>query len=104
MTRRKNWMIFLLILSIFVTVISTAALFLPASAAQPQSSASAKPLYLLRDHAGYLALYDPESGQMIEQYEIYTRLLPDNDVDALREGIEIYSESELSRLLEDFGA
>ena len=103
MSRRKNWMVFLLALCIFVTVISTLSFLLPASAAKPQSGQSVQPLYLLRDNAGYLALYDPADGHMIQQYEIYTRFLPETDIDALRAGIAVYSEEELARLIEDFG-
>ena len=30
-------------------------------------------------------------------------LLPDTDLDALREGIPVYTDSELERLIEDYG-
>ena len=103
MSTRKNWMVFLLVLCILVTMLSVATLLFPASAAQPHSVQSAQPLYLLRDHGGYIALYDPTDNHLIRQYEIYTRLLPQTDVDALQAGIAVYSEEELSRLIEDFG-
>ena len=36
-------------------------------------------------------------------YDIYTRLLPENDLLHLQKGIPVYSDAELQTLLEDFG-
>ena len=101
MTVQKKWMIFLLILCILVTAMSTTFLLQPTAASE--SAPPAGPIYLLRDDHGFLALYDPDSGELIRRYEIYTRLLPDTDLDALREGIPVYTDSELERLIEDYG-
>ena len=80
MTVQKKWMTFLLILCILVTAMSTAFLLQPTAASE--SAPPAGPIYLLRDDHGFLALYDP---------------------DALREGIPVYTDSELERLIEDYG-
>lgn len=101
MTVQKRWLTFLLLFSILVTMLSTAFLLQPAAATE--SVPSEGPIYLLRDDHGLLALYDPDSGELIRRYEIYTHLLPTADVDALRKGIEIYTDAELERLIEDFG-
>ena len=61
-------------------------------------------VYVLRDNGGRLALYDAENGSLLRQYDVYTHLLPAVDVDMLRAGIDIYSDDQLQRLIEDYGA
>ena len=66
-----------------------------------------QPLYILRDVNGRVARYEPDQDTAQTPAEVYagvyTNLLPEQDVLALREGIPVYSEEELQRLLEDFG-
>lgn len=59
--------------------------------------------YYLKDTDGKVALYETASQNPITKYDIYTRLLPFPDAEALRYGIAVHSPEELSRLLEDFG-
>jgi len=40
----------------------------------------------------------------VTRYEIYTGLLPEQDVAALQQGIPVATQKELRRYLEDFGA
>lgn len=62
------------------------------------------PMYLLKDNAGHVALYSGDGSGPLAQYEeIYTRLLPENDVLALQQGVPVYSETELETRLEDYG-
>lgn len=62
------------------------------------------PMYLLKDNAGHVALYSGDGSGPLAQYEeIYTRLLPENDVLALQQGVPVYSEPELEKRLEDYG-
>lgn len=62
------------------------------------------PMYLLKDNAGHVALYSGDGSGPLAQYEeIYTRLLPENDVLALQQGVPVYSETELEKRLEDYG-
>ena len=65
--------------------------------------ASGKALYLLRDHAGQVALYAPDGSGPLAEYQIYTRLLPEQDVLALQQGVPVSSDAELQRRLEDYG-
>lgn len=66
-------------------------------------------LYTLGDAGGHVALYPAaqgtrQRGQPLQVYdELYTHLLPERDVLSLQQGIPVYSEEELQRLLEDFG-
>ena len=99
MSVRKKWMLFLMVLCLAVTIASVASLAIPAAAKEPSG-----PVYILRDNGGRLALYDAESGSLLRQYDVYTHLLPAVDVDMLRAGIDVYSDDQLQRLIEDYGA
>ena len=65
--------------------------------------APAAPAYLLKDHGGKLALYAADGGEPLAEYDIYTRLLPEQDVLALQQGVPVADEGELQRRLEDYG-
>ena len=99
MSVRKKWMVFLMVLCIAVTIASVASLTVPVAAKEPSG-----PVYVLRDNSGRLALYDAENGSLLRQYDVYTHLLPAVDVDMLRAGIDIYSDDQLQRLIEAYGA
>ncbi len=62
----------------------------------------AQDFYHLAPLGDMVALFD-ESGKVVEVYDIYLDVLPPEDVAALSEGIVVKNESELRRLLEDFG-
>ena len=67
------------------------------------SPAPVAPAYLLKDHGGKLALYAADGGGLLEEYDIYTRLLPEQDVLALQQGVPVADEGELQQRLEDYG-
>ena len=54
--------------------------------------------------AGKLALFKTGENTPVTRYEIYTGLLPEQDVAALQQGIPVATQKELRRYLEDFGA
>ena len=59
--------------------------------------------YVLRDLGGQAALFEPGADAPVSRYEIYTALLPEEDAEALCEGIPIADSEELQRVLEDLG-
>lgn len=67
------------------------------------SREDAAPVYLLRDTGGHLALYAADGTGPLAEYDIYTHLLPEQDVLALQSGVPVRSESELQERLEDYG-
>lgn len=69
----------------------------------PAESEEQAPAYLLKDHAGRLALYAADGAGPLAEYDIYTRLLPEQDLLALQQGVPVADEQELQRRLEDFG-
>lgn len=62
-----------------------------------------QPTYLLKDNAGQLALYTGEGEGPLAEYDIYTRLLPEQDLLALQQGVPVTDEADLQRKLEDYG-
>lgn len=70
---------------------------------RPGAKSTRTAQYLLKDHAGHVALYSPDGAGPLAEYQIYTRLLPEQDVLALQQGVAVADEAELQRRLEDYG-
>lgn len=68
-------------------------------------TAEPAPLWVLRDDGGRLAQYDYDAlqGPPVQTWPVYTALLPQTDLERLRDGIPVYSAEELRRLVEDLG-
>ena len=84
----------------------------PPSSAEQSLAAQAVPNlpaqnYLLQDKGGRVAVYrcdaDGTPGALVTITEVYTNLLPENDVLRIKRGILVRSERELDLLLEDLG-
>ena len=95
----KVWIYLLALLCALGLAASVAVFTLhPFEEEAPESS------YTLRDWHGRLALFESgEAGQPVEVYDVYTHLLPENDVLSLQAGIPLENRKQLQRLLEDFG-
>ena len=93
---RRVWLAVLGALAALGIGVSAALMLAP-------SPAPVAPAYLLKDHGGKLALYAADGGGPLEEYDIYTRLLPEPDCLALQQGVSIYTEAELQQKLEDYG-
>lgn len=93
----RRWLLGLAMLALLCIAAAVAAFFLPAQSQQPQAQ------YLLKDNAGRLALYTPDGTGPLAQYDVYTRLLPEQDCLALQQGVAVYTEAELQQKLEDYG-
>lgn len=84
----------------------------PPSSAEQSLAAQAVPelstgQYLLQDKGGRVAVYrcnaDGRPGALVTVTDIYTNLLPENDLLRIKRGIRVQSERELDLLLEDLG-
>ena len=98
----KTWFRALCALCAAALLISLIWLLAPRAVLPPEPS----PVYTLRDEGGRVAVYTGEEAAPsapLAVYDIYTRLLPENDLLHLQAGIPVYSEAELQTLLEDFG-
>ena len=61
--------------------------------------------FLLKEEDGYINIYkiDKDSNkELFKKTEISTEYLADEDLEQIRSGIEVYTEKELNRTLEDF--
>ncbi len=95
----KPWFCFLSLLCAVSLALSLFVFVSPADSFAPHSEYT----YTLKDYHGKLALFETGRTTPSEVYEIYTRLLPEQDVLHLQQGIPVQSDAELERLLEDFG-
>lgn len=110
--------VFTIAFSLFWMTLPQAALPAPAGSETPPSSAEQslaaqavpnlpEQNFLLRDKGGRVAVYrcdaDGTPGALVTITEIYTNLLPENDVLRIKRGILVRSERELDLLLEDLG-
>lgn len=90
--------------TIFCTILIVVTIYnvIPAKNSGSSSSHN-ETVYILTDYNGKVAVFTPESTQPITVYDIYTHLLPENDIEILRKGIRITSEQQLQSCLEDLG-
>lgn len=98
---RRGWVLYLSLLGALALLCVVAGALWFALGSRPQQQQSAG--YLLKDNGGRLALYTADGAGPLAEYDIYTRLLPENDVLALQEGVAVADEAELQRRLEDYG-
>lgn len=98
---RRGWVLYLSLLGALalLCVVAGALWFALGSRPQPQQNTG----YLLKDNGGHLALYTADGTGPLAEYDIYTRLLPENDILALQEGVTVADEAELQQRLEDYG-
>ncbi|MEG1895543.1 MAG: hypothetical protein RR162_04820 [Oscillospiraceae bacterium] len=59
--------------------------------------------YIIADYHGKIAVFEKMDSEPIVVYEIYTHLLPENDIELLRKGVCVTTKEELQLRLEDFG-
>ncbi|MBR6519058.1 MAG: hypothetical protein IKT63_05230 [Oscillospiraceae bacterium] len=55
------------------------------------------------DFGGKVAVFEDGMQEPVAVYDIYTHLLPENDIELLRRGIHVDTLSELQSRLEDLG-
>ena len=100
MDAKKIAVLVLVPLLIFALSVGLFLLLWPAG---PQPQPIGPSAYTLRENAGKLALYKGSESAPVARYDIYTNLLPADDVTALQQGIPIEDQAALRRYLEDFG-
>lgn len=103
---------------LFTAIVLTTMLYLYQVSVLPAEQVSAKipleepdspdaprsPKYTIRILDGFLAVYQADSQQLLEQTPIDIRTLRQQDQQLLASGVPIYSDVELTRFLEDFGS
>lgn len=89
-----------LIAALALLCIMAAAVWFALEARRPPEEPAG---YLLMDNGGRLALYAADGTGPLAEYDIYTRLLPEQDFLALQQGVAVADEAELQKRLEDYG-
>ncbi|MBQ8837029.1 MAG: hypothetical protein IJ002_05945 [Clostridia bacterium] len=59
-------------------------------------------IYRLYECGGKIGIYDAGTEVIIDIIDIFVSTLPKNDREALKKGIDIYSFTELSKIIDDF--
>lgn len=78
--------------------------FLPSKQPEPTADTAETQLeYTVKDYGGKVAVFADNSSSPLVVYEIYTHLLPENDIELLRKGIKVTSQEQLQTCLEDLG-
>ncbi|MBR2028195.1 MAG: hypothetical protein IKA10_04300 [Oscillospiraceae bacterium] len=89
--------------TIFFTIMIMVSIytFLPRSQPLPETEPAVE--YTVRDYGGKVAVFEGDSNLPVVVYEIYTHLLPENDIELLRRGIKVTTQEQLQTCLEDLG-
>ena len=90
--------------TIFCTILIIVSIYnlIPSKADDTPQPAS-EPLYIVADYKGKVAVFESIDDNPLIVYDIYTHLLPENDIELLRKGITISSDAQLQSCLEDLG-
>lgn len=74
-----------------------------ASAQEEQSSLPVpQAKYLMKNHGGRLAVFQPQEDSPLLIFDVYISTLPEYDQQLLQEGIPAEGEEPLTRLIEDY--
>lgn len=67
------------------------------------TSENRKPIYVMKIDGGAVVVINSD-GELVRTVTEYAAFLPPDDIKALTDGIEVYTEEELSALIEDFAS
>ena len=89
--------------TIFCTIMIMVSIYTSVPRNQPQPESKTAVEYTVRDYGGKVAVFETGSDSPLVVYEIYTHLLPENDIELLRQGIKVTTQEQLQTCLEDLG-
>ena len=89
--------------TIFCTILIMVSIYTFLPDRSPISAEETQLQYIVKDYGGKVAVFDDNSNIPLVVYEIYTHLLPENDIELLRRGITVTSQEQLQSCLEDLG-
>ena len=61
-------------------------------------------IYTVKEYSGRIAVFKRDDSEPIRIIDVYTSTLPEEDVEKLRQGINIGSDAELQQVIEDFSS
>ena len=89
--------------TIFCAIVIMVSIYTLFPKEAPQVETEVPVEYTIRDYGGKVAVFEAESETPLVVYEIYTHLLPENDIELLRRGIKVATQEQLQTRLEDLG-
>ena len=90
--------------TIFCTILIVVSIYnLIPSVQDSQDTQPAETTYTVADYGGKVAVFENDNSEPFAIYDIYTHLLPENDIEILRKGIKVNSMQQLQNCLEDLG-
>ena len=90
--------------TIFCTILIMVSIYsIIPSVQPPQTRTVVQNTFVVRDYGGKVAAFRCGEDEPFRVYDIYTHLLPENDIELLRRGITVDSEEQLMACLEDLG-
>lgn len=89
--------------TIFCAIVIMVSIYTLFPKEQPQTATEIQVEYTVRDYGGKVAVFETDSETPLVVYEIYTHLLPENDIELLRRGIKVTTQEQLQTCLEDLG-
>ena len=95
--------LFIVLFTIFCTVLIAVSIYTFVPAKQQPTQELQQTEYIIKDYGGKVAVFESNSNEPMVVYEIYTHLLPENDIELLRRGIKVADRQQLQSCLEDLG-
>ncbi len=95
--------IFLALCTIFCTALIAISIYQMKITPPAEADTPAQIAYIVKEYGGKVAVFTPEETEPVAVYEVYVHLLPENDIEILRKGIEVDDDYTLLKTLEDFG-
>lgn len=89
--------------TIFCAIVIMVSIYTLFPKEAPQVETEVPVEYTIRDYGGKVAVFEAGSETPLVVYEIYTHLLPENDIELLRRGIKVATQEQLQTRLEDLG-
>ena len=74
----------------------------PSSSLAPRDPVPEETVYLLGEYNGRVSVLSPATREPEMVFDIFIRTLPDIDQELLRQGIQVSTYEELTRLIEDY--
>ncbi len=95
--------IFLALCTIFCTALIAISIYQMKTTPPTEADSPARITYIVKEYGGKVAVFTPDRTEPVAVYEVYVHLLPENDIEILRKGIEVDDDYTLLKTLEDFG-
>ncbi len=97
---RKPEQSYIFLACVLISVLFTGLYFSP----EKEESIPETEYWIIKEYEGHPAVFNGKDENPAEILDISISSLPSTDRMLLREGIRVYSENELSRLIEDYSS